>query len=399
MVSRPETISAGNEGSLIVFSDDWGRHPSSCQHLIRQLLPRFPVLWVNTIGMRQPGLDWVTISRGWEKARQWLRQAPRPPSTSSFTSQNPQVVNPIMWPRIRFRWERRLNRFLLARQLIGSIERLPRPRVLVTTIPLVADLLGRLPVDRWVYYQVDDFRNWPAMPSKVIAELEAELVRRVDVIISAGQQLAQHISHLGRTPYLLTHGVDLEMWRSPSAASPDPALSEQTKHVEKPWLIFWGSVNWQVDPEFVVALAKQLNRGTLLFLGPVTDCDPILRRVPRVVLFGPVPYHILPWFAQQAAVLVMPYRIGPGLDESEPLKLREYLATDRPIVVRNLPANREWQDALDLVETPEEFAVRVMQRIEKGAPPSQLAARARVQEEGWSVKAQQFAAWLFADIC
>lgn len=303
-----------------------------------------------------------------------------------------------MWPSIRFRWERRVNRFLLARQVVGAIERLPRPRVLVTTIPLVADLLGTLPVDRWVYYQVDDFRHWPAMASKVIAELEAELVRRADVIIAAGQQLAQHISHLGRTSYLLTHGVDLEMWRSPSAASPDPALIEQTKHIEKPWIIFWGSVNWQVDPELVVALANQLDQGTLLFLGPVTDCDPILRRVPRVVLFGRVPYHILPWFAQQAAVLVMPYRTGPGLDESEPLKLREYLATNRPIVVRNLPANREWQDALDLVDTPEEFAARVLQRIEEGVPPSQLVARARVQEEGWPVKARQFAACLFADI-
>src|SRR5262245_8337679 len=39
---------------LLVFSDDWGRHPSSCQHLIRRLRQDFPVLWVNTIGTRQP---------------------------------------------------------------------------------------------------------------------------------------------------------------------------------------------------------------------------------------------------------------------------------------------------------------------------------------------------------
>ena len=38
------------ETSFLVFADDWGRHPSSCQHLIRQLLARYPVLWVNTIG-------------------------------------------------------------------------------------------------------------------------------------------------------------------------------------------------------------------------------------------------------------------------------------------------------------------------------------------------------------
>ena len=31
--------------SLLVFADDWGRHPSSCQHLVRELLPLLPELY------------------------------------------------------------------------------------------------------------------------------------------------------------------------------------------------------------------------------------------------------------------------------------------------------------------------------------------------------------------
>jgi glycosyltransferase involved in cell wall biosynthesis len=303
-----------------------------------------------------------------------------------------------MWPSIRFRWERRLNRFLLGWQLVGPVRKLPTPRVLVTTIPLVADLMGTLPVNRWVYYCVDDFRHWPGMASKVIATLEVELTRKADVVIAAGQRLAQHVAELGRTPHLLTHGVDLEMWSGSNVESPDPSLIERTRNLERPWIVFWGSIDWQMDPDFIVALANRLDQGTLLFLGPVTDCDPIIRRLPRVVLLGRVPYRALPWFAGQASVLVMPYRRGPGLEEAEPLKLREYLATDRAIVARNLPANRLWQDALDLVDTPEEFASRVIMRIQEGVLPSQLSARARVQEEGWPTKARQFAAWLFPDM-
>src|SRR5207302_2031672 len=56
---------------LLVFADDWGRHPSSCQHLVRHLLPRREVVWVNTI-MRPPRLDLATLRRGGEKVRQWL---------------------------------------------------------------------------------------------------------------------------------------------------------------------------------------------------------------------------------------------------------------------------------------------------------------------------------------
>jgi hypothetical protein len=39
---------------LLVFADDWGRHPSSCQHLVRELLPRIPILCVNIIRTRKP---------------------------------------------------------------------------------------------------------------------------------------------------------------------------------------------------------------------------------------------------------------------------------------------------------------------------------------------------------
>jgi hypothetical protein len=42
--------------SFIIFSDDWGRHPSSCQYLFRHLLPRYRTFWVNTIGMRRTHL-------------------------------------------------------------------------------------------------------------------------------------------------------------------------------------------------------------------------------------------------------------------------------------------------------------------------------------------------------
>ena len=47
---------------LIVFSDDWGRHPSSCQHLVQQLSTRRQVTWINTIGLRPPRFDRATVT-------------------------------------------------------------------------------------------------------------------------------------------------------------------------------------------------------------------------------------------------------------------------------------------------------------------------------------------------
>ena len=99
--------------NLLVFADDWGRHPSSCQHLVRHLLSRYEVCWVNTVGTRTPRLDLATLRRAWEKLRQWGRRS----AASEPLPLNLQVWNPKMWPWFSTSFGRWLNRRLLLRQL------------------------------------------------------------------------------------------------------------------------------------------------------------------------------------------------------------------------------------------------------------------------------------------
>jgi hypothetical protein len=41
----------------LVFGDDWGRHPSTTQHLARHLGEHSRVIWIDSIGMRSPTLS------------------------------------------------------------------------------------------------------------------------------------------------------------------------------------------------------------------------------------------------------------------------------------------------------------------------------------------------------
>ncbi|GAB4136999.1 glycosyltransferase family 1 protein [Thermopirellula anaerolimosa] len=379
---------------MIVFADDWGRHPSSCQHLVRFLMARRNVLWVNTIGMRRPRLDRTTMRRGWEKLRQWLGRD-RTSANNPDVSQ-PTVARPLMWPSFSRRWERAWNRRLLTRQLEPLIAALPRPRTAVTTIPIVADLMGLLPVDRWVYYRVDDFRHWPEMDGRVMAEMESRLISAADRIVAASERLREGAASCGRDAVLLTHGVDWRAWQN--AAKAPRELWERAQSLfaplAPPRFVFWGSINWQMDTGILSALSQDTEAVTIL-VGPVTDCPARILRLPRVKTVGPVSPELLPLLAELSTVLIMPYKNGPGLEESQPLKLKEYLATRRPVVVRDLPANRAWSDALDLADSPDEFVKAVRLRIETGLPTAQETARRRIREEGWEQKAAVFDRILF----
>ena len=380
-------------GSLLVFSDDWGRHPSSCQHLVRNLLDQYPVLWVNTIGTRAPRFDIQTVKRVAEKLRQWGSAklsknsaedfSAKPGSSASApTHPNLTVIDPKMWPWFGSGRDRRLNRWLLSKQLSSLITQLPQPVVALTTLPITADLHDALPVDRWVYYCVDDFSQWPGLDRDTLRRMDRAMIYRADSLVAVSETLQTMIAAEGRSAYLLTHGVDMEFWNSASASSVPTLESPQ------PNVVFWGVIDRRMDSASLRRLSQDMTDGTIVLIGPQQDPDPEILALPNVRTLPAQPLAALPAIARQAAVLIMPYADLPVTRAMQPLKMKEYLATGKPVVVNRLPSTNAWGDCLDVAETPAHFSQLVRDRITSGIPVLQSTARNRLQQERWKSKAE-----------
>ncbi len=393
---------------LVVFADDWGRHPSSCQHLVRHLLPGRRVVWVNTIGTRPPRLDWGTAKRVAGKLGEWFEASGgrKPvegalpgagvpsdpggvPSAGLRPPLAPEIIAPKMLPSFASPLSRRLNRTLLVRALRPIFESLPEPPVVVTTLPLVADLPGRLPAARWVYYCVDNFSVWPGYDGATMLRMERDLVPHLSAAVAVSDTLVAHLKALGVSATLLTHGVDLDRWQIPPSPNGDGSPAEFAG-LEPPVTLFWGVIDRRLDLAFVKHLSAKVP-GTVLLVGPREDPDPALFAIPKVVVRPAVPFDRLPRLAAHAGVLVMPYADAPVTRAMQPLKLKEYLATGQPAVVRDLPSTRPWADACDVAATPAAFTAAVLTRLADGVPDAQRVARQRLGSEGWAAKAASFA--------
>ena len=73
---------------LIVFGEDWGAHPSSTQHLIRQFLGSRKVIWVNSLGLRTPKLN---LEDGRRAMRKLADLARRTLSTVTASAGTPRL--------------------------------------------------------------------------------------------------------------------------------------------------------------------------------------------------------------------------------------------------------------------------------------------------------------------
>jgi hypothetical protein len=458
-----ERSSPQQVGSIVVFSDDWGRHPSSCQHLVRNLLDRYPVLWVNTIGTRAPRLDTQTLKRAGEKLLQWgsTRLGKRNPQAAGNTAgqstavapkqRNLTVVNPKMWPWFGSDRDRRLNRWLLSKQLSPLIEQLPKPVVALTTLPITADLPKTLPVARWVYYCVDDFSQWPGLDGDTLRRMDHDMIQRADSLVAVSENLQKMIANDGRSSALLTHGVDVEFWNTqrrlsarcdaatrraegnrlmlngarkselngrvslavldagdggqqsvaisehsrdrmasePPSRDTSDSAEELLKGLQGPLIVFWGVIDRRMDSPSIRQLSDDLIEGTIVLIGPQQDPDPSLLSLSNVRTCPAQPLNALPSIADRADVLIMPYADLPVTRAMQPLKLKEYLATGKAVVVNRLPSTDAWCDCLDVAESPAEFSQLVRQRIYSGIPVLQSLARCRLQQESWKTKTER----------
>jgi glycosyltransferase involved in cell wall biosynthesis len=281
---------------------------------------------------------------------------------------------------------------MLLRGLKPVLKDLAHPIVGISTLPIVADLMGPLHLDRWVYYCVDDFSQWPGLDHRAMATMEDVLIERADRWIAASPALQAHLAAHGKESELLTHGVELEHWQVSPERSSETEITPWA-HLPKPLVAFWGLIDKRMDTRFVHQLADSMRDGTILLVGPMEHPDPELLDAPHVVRIPSVDYDQLPQLAADAAVLVMPYADLPVTRAMQPLKLKEYLATGKPVVSRALPAIEPWADCLDAVASAEEFVVAVKLRIEGGIDLAQQTARMRLESEGWSAKARQFEHW------
>jgi glycosyltransferase involved in cell wall biosynthesis len=315
---------------ILCFSTDWNWQGMAMGHLARLLARDNRVLWVDSIGYRRPTASPSDAARVVRKLRAAL-------GPIREVLPNLFVVSPLIVPAYDRPGLRAFNRRLLRVQVARALRRLgfgrPVNFVFLPTAGMVAGDFGEEVV---IYYCVDEFAAFAGVSPRAIAEQEADLARRSDLVVVTSAPLLRAKSPLNPRTVLVRHGVDFDHFRR--ALDPATRVPDAIAALPRPVLGFFGLVgaDW-VDVGLLARVADRFPGGSLVVLGLVATDVSALGGRPNVHLLGPVPYAELPAYCKGFDVALIPFRLNAVTLHSNPLKAREYLAAGLPVVSTAIP--------------------------------------------------------------
>jgi glycosyltransferase involved in cell wall biosynthesis len=367
---------------LICFGEDWGRHPSTAQYLVQQLLGTFRVIWINSLGWRTPRLSRQDIVRALGKLRSAARGVEQPhPDLAVYT--------PLVIPWYRSAAARRLNAHLLQR----AIRRLARHHglsrySLMTTYPAMVDVFERMTDVRRIYYCADDYAAFPGLHTDLVRAHETRLLAAVDVVVTTSQSLHEAKSAAHSHVVNLPHGVDAEHFAK--AADPSTRVPDDLARLPRPVIGFFGMLAEWVDIPLIREVALARPGWSIVLIGNAsTDLGP-LRGVPNVHLLGPRPYASLPGYCRGFDVAIIPFVKNDLTERANPIKLREYLAAGKPIVSTPLPEVLQFGDLVRVASSADEF-VREIEHCRRDDPALSARRMSSVRDQTWAARAAELA--------
>lgn len=366
---------------IICFGNDWDGDPLSKKHIMVRLARRNRVLWINSIGNRNPTRSARDLRRMAAKLRQFasgLRQV----------ADSVWVLAPIAVPFHGSAAARWINRRLLAAAIRSAAARLGfRDPITWSFLPSSAGVAGALGERLLVYHCVDEFSEFTGTDRGAILEMERQLVARADVQIVSSGPLYEAKKRLHPRTHLVTHGVDVEHFGR--ACDPATPVADELARLRRPVIGFFGLLADWVDLELVRSLAMARPRWSFALIGKADTDVSALQGLPNVLITGRRPYAELPNYCKGFDVAILPFVINTLTLAANPLKLREYLAAGLSVVATAIPEAERLAPHVRIARTRDQFLEQIGALLGAGSAGPQREISRSMLHESWDAKVEE----------
>ena len=282
-----------------------------------------------------------------------------------------------------------LSARILRRHARQAIEH-ARPDAVLIERPYLAPILAA--VTQPVAYIAADAYRFYRWEHERTARHETVLLEQAQVVFAVAHRLIEDFQALGaRNVVHLGSAVPEQFVEACRAPLSRPADLDR---IPGPRVGCVGVINHTYDWDLISSLATQRPAVSFVFIGPIVEHDQTARRRINAVLaranvhwLGPRAHQDLPAYLAGFDALLNPLLVNDHSDRRFPLRLCEYVATDRPVLstaIHELP----WFPS-DIVAFDRDRALERLDDVLRGQAAVDLGERATwLATNTWDARAR-----------
>lgn len=216
-----------------------------------------------------------------------------------------------------------------------------------------AALLARERLGWKVAYDcMDEWDNFPGM-RKALLETEEILVRDCDLLVVTGQKLWDKWSDHNPNTVLARNAADFAHFQSPPEG-------EVLAGVAGPVVGYFGAIADWFDLALMERLARERPQYTFVLVGGIFDV-PVgaLKAMPNVRIEGQQPYALMPAYLRRFDACIIPFKVNPITEATDPVKFYEYVSQGKPVVAPAMAELFPYREYLYIARDHDDFLAKV----------------------------------------
>jgi len=249
-----------------------------------------------------------------------------------------------------------------------------------THVPGTADLPAHQPI---IYDCVDDHAAFSTTSylwrRELVLELEQKLLQRAWRVFASAEALLKNCLKLRPDTLLIGNGADIKHF------APAGQKASGIVDMHHPIVGFYGGIGPWINLDMIAEAAKLRLDISFIMLGPVDSAVKLPAPLPNLRFTGLMPYAKLPDYLADFDVALVPFKNTELTQSVNPLKLYEYFAAGKPVIVPDIPELTRWHPLVYVANNSAELLQQIASALNED-PVLADKRRKAAQDNSWEAK-------------